>query len=155
MKKIKFLIKRFVLVTFAGLVYKYVPIRFPPVPSVSAIITKGKDILVVKLTYKNGYEIPGGVLQKGESFQEALVREVYEETGLKVKSFKYFGSYKANDDHPVVNNTYVVKAVGTLRDSKEGTPMWVNPKEIFPQLVFSDNKQAVKDFLRIKNLRSM
>lgn len=150
MKRLKFLLKRFVLVSFASFVYKYIPIKLPPVPSVAGIITQGDKILVVKLTYKDGFEIPGGVLQKGESFEKGLIREIKEETGLRVKTVKYFGSYYVNDDYPNVNNTYLVTADGKLKSSKEGTPMWVKPKEIMPKLVFSDNKQAVEDLLKIK-----
>jgi len=36
------------------------------------------------------YSIPGGHLEKGESFEEAAIKEVLEETGLKIKNPKVF-----------------------------------------------------------------
>ncbi|MGB0386543.1 MAG: NUDIX domain-containing protein [Ardenticatenaceae bacterium] len=39
-------------------------------------------LLIVKPTYKAGWEIPGGIIEKNESPREACVREVQEELGL-------------------------------------------------------------------------
>lgn len=154
MDKIKFLIKRFFLVTVAGAMYKYLPIKFPPIPSASAIITKGAKILVVRLTYKNGYGLPGGVLQKQEGFEDGVKREVFEETGLRITSLNYFHSYYTWHDYPTVNNTYIARASGNLRKSKEGIPEWHDPKEVVDKMVFPDNQQAVKDFLKNKTISS-
>jgi 8-oxo-dGTP pyrophosphatase MutT (NUDIX family) len=41
-------------------------------------------VLIVKPTYKPPWQIPGGVVEAGESPREACIREVYEELGLHV-----------------------------------------------------------------------
>lgn len=50
------------------------------------------QILVVKNTLNNRYEFPGGGVEIHEAFGDALVREVWEETGLnvRVESFVMF-----------------------------------------------------------------
>ena len=49
---------------------------------------QGKYLLLKRngTAKRNGYkwELPGGKLEKNESFQEALYREVLEETGIKI-----------------------------------------------------------------------
>jgi len=40
------------------------------------------QLLVVNPTYKETWEIPGGVVERNESPREAVIREVYEELGL-------------------------------------------------------------------------
>ena len=41
-------------------------------------------ILLVKPTYKDGWEIPGGYVEKGESPRAAAIREVAEELGADI-----------------------------------------------------------------------
>ena len=51
-------------------------------PSVYGVIIKDKKILLVPQW--DGYDFPGGGVELGETMDEALVREVKEETGLTV-----------------------------------------------------------------------
>lgn len=52
----------------------------------NAVIIQNDAILVVKFDDETGphFNLPGGGVEAGESIQEALVREVYEETCAKV-----------------------------------------------------------------------
>lgn len=50
------------------------------------VIERGDGaILLIRQTYRNGWGLPGGLLQKGESPAEAAVREVREEVGLEIE----------------------------------------------------------------------
>lgn len=46
------------------------------------------QVMLVKPTYKNGWEIPGGVIEDDESPRQACEREVLEEIGLQVQITK-------------------------------------------------------------------
>ncbi len=61
----------------------------------SAAIIKDNHILMVKMQ-RDGrvwWSLPGGGLEEGESFEEAVVREVKEETNLTVKAGRHLFSY--------------------------------------------------------------
>ncbi|MCL7387375.1 MAG: NUDIX hydrolase [Thaumarchaeota archaeon] len=59
-----------------------------PVVAVGALILQDHNILLVKRVNEPGkgkWSIPGGAVELGESLKDAVVREVYEETGLVVE----------------------------------------------------------------------
>ena len=63
-------------------------------PAVITAIIKDGKILMAKHSYgiKNRYGLIAGFIEAGETLEEGVEREIYEEVGLKVKNIKYFGS---------------------------------------------------------------
>lgn len=51
--------------------------------SVYGVVISGKDVLLVPQW--DGFDIPGGGIKIGEGLEEALTREVFEETGIHVQ----------------------------------------------------------------------
>lgn len=64
-----------------------------PEPTVGATIinSEGKVLLCKSHKWGNRYVIPGGHIELGETMEEALKREVFEETGLTVKDIRMLG----------------------------------------------------------------
>jgi len=64
-----------------------------PEPTVSAIIfnPEGKILLCKSHKWGNKYVIPGGHIELGEKMEDALIREVLEETGLHIYDIKLIG----------------------------------------------------------------
>ena len=59
-----------------------------PLVGVGAVIVRDKEVLLIKRAAppKEGYySIPGGLVEVGERVEDAVRREVYEETGLKIE----------------------------------------------------------------------
>lgn len=70
----------------------------------------------------------GGHLEEGETKEQALIREVREETGLKVLSYLYCGELLfINDDYEEIIYLYKVNSFsGELIECDEGTLKWID-----------------------------
>lgn len=59
--------------------------RVRVVCSAGGLIVKDNKVLLVKISYgenKGYWMLPGGIVEEGETFEEAAIREVQEETGI-------------------------------------------------------------------------
>lgn len=68
---------------------------FPRIePCVIVLVERGEKILLVRHTYRNQdiFACVAGFIEAGESAENAVFREVLEETGIKIKNIRYKGS---------------------------------------------------------------
>lgn len=79
------------------------------------------QIRVRKHYVRYGVNLPGGAIELGESALEALVREFYEETGIKVRAekllnvyTKYSDSYPNGDEAQVLTILYLVSSENSI-----------------------------------------
>lgn len=56
-----------------------------------------------QMTIPNMWEFPGGKVEKGESLQDAIEREIYEELDCKVEAIEVFNSNTHEYDNVIVN----------------------------------------------------
>ncbi len=143
-------IRALLLAKLIRLLYFILREEVRPVISVSAIIVRQNKFLVLDLTYFKGYCLPGGHVNAGETLEEALEREVSEETGLRIVAQKYFNSY-ANYFHkfPKICTSFIVEAEGKLKDSEEGKLLWLTAAELKGKFAYKDNEMALKDYLSL------
>lgn len=61
------------------------------------VLIDGNKILLIRHTYVPGWQFPGGGVDPGETMQNAMEREVFEETGYRVTGdVELFGIYHNN-----------------------------------------------------------
>ena len=74
------------------------------VGSGTLIINSDDEVLLIKRTDNNKWGIPGGSCELGETFEEAAVREAYEETGLIINKLSLFSIFSGMDMHHIYPN---------------------------------------------------
>lgn len=64
------------------------------VSAVGAVCFYGDKIVIVFAQNKNSWTLPGGGVEKGETVEEAVIREVKEETNMRVLHQKIIGVHE-------------------------------------------------------------
>ena len=102
--------------------------------TILCLIRRGNEILLqnrLKPDWK-GYTLPGGQVEPGESFVDACIREMQEETGLTVLHPQLCGvkQFPSHGHRYVVMLFRTSEFTGTLRSSEEGEMRWVRRDQI-------------------------
>lgn len=91
------------------------------------LLDKNNKVLLGKRknSYRSGYYgLPGGRVERNESLEESAKRELFEETGLKVKKLEYLGTVR---DLQEDNHTFIHFAF--LCNDFLGTPILAEPEK--------------------------
>ncbi|MDO5136309.1 MAG: NUDIX domain-containing protein [Eubacteriales bacterium] len=97
------------------------------------MVCDGDQVLALDKVGKDyaGTTFPGGHVEAGETFAEAVIREVYEETGLKIRHPVLRGIYHwyRAGEHQVGLIYRADEFEGELRSSQEGRVYWISREE--------------------------
>ena len=109
-------------------------------------------VLIERKNAPHGMALPGGFVEIGERVEDALVREMREETGLDVQKVRLFGVYSDPARDPrfhTVSITYECIATGVPKGADDAKVAHIVPLEEIPwdRLVF-DHAQILQDFVR-------
>lgn len=111
--------------------------------AMKAVIVKDGKILLLReaATYGDGtqrgrYHMPGGRIEAGENFEEALRREIREETGLEVdiKHPIYVGEWRPvirDMEHQIIGVFFVCspKTTKITLSTEHDDYQWIDPKK--------------------------
>jgi len=122
-----------------------------PRPCVGALIVREGKVLLArraKEPYLGWWDIPGGFMEAGETPEEALAREVLEETGLRARAFRLLAIFPDTygaEGAPTLNLHYLVEV-----DAGEPCPQsdvadlrWFGPDELPREIAFANGRQAL------------
>jgi 8-oxo-dGTP pyrophosphatase MutT (NUDIX family) len=88
----------------------------------------GEAIGVSRKDNKDIFGLPGGKIELGETKEQAIAREVFEETGILLKGFDYLFSAPEGEYyvHCFVSTDYVQ----LMLPKEEGVVEWLKPSEL-------------------------
>jgi len=122
--------------------------------TVDAVIEKNGKLLLVKRAnppFEGAYALPGGFVEAGETVEEAVAREVKEETGLRTAVIGLFGVYSDPARDPRGHTVSVVFRLairgGSLMGGDDAAEAAFFPIQDLPPLAF-DHGQVVRDYLK-------
>jgi ADP-ribose pyrophosphatase YjhB (NUDIX family) len=120
--------------------------------SVAAIITNDENqtlLLDHVLRTGSGWGIPGGFIKRGEQLEEALQREIREETGLELESVNVL-RVRTLDRH--IEALFTAKAVGKAQvKSREINAVGWFTVETLPENMSRAHISFIREVLRSKN----
>jgi 8-oxo-dGTP diphosphatase len=127
-----------------------------PIAGVGAVITNyaGQVVLVRrgKPPREGQWSIPGGRIEWGETIEEALLREIMEETGLTVQVERLIDvvDFVARDASGVVTGHYVlidfkvVQLSGELRAGSDAAEVcWANPGMLERYALWEETRRII------------
>ncbi|MBT7902809.1 NUDIX hydrolase [Candidatus Woesearchaeota archaeon] len=129
------------------------------IETVDAIALYGSEIILIqRRDYPSGIAIPGGHVDPGESLDDAVVRELREETNLGVKSMKKFGVYSTPGRDPrgkYRSTVYVCKTYGIPEagsDAKSIVRIKLKDLDNYKESFAFDHHQILSDYKSKNNL---
>jgi ADP-ribose pyrophosphatase YjhB (NUDIX family) len=121
-----------------------------PIPTVDLIIEYNEGIILIKR--KNppeGWALPGGFVDYGESLEAAAVREAKEETGLNVELLRQFRAYsdpKRDPRHHTITIVFIAKAKGKAIAGDDAKEIGIFHKNTLPDQIAFDHRDIINDY---------
>jgi 8-oxo-dGTP diphosphatase len=124
-----------------------------PVLTVDGVIIKNHSIVLVKRSkppFEGQYALPGGFVEYGETVELALIREIVEETGLKVKIKNLIGVYSDPNRDPrghIISLAFRAQIIGgELSSGSDASEVRLFDIRNLPRLAF-DHEKIIQDAL--------
>ena len=113
----------------------------------AVVLNEEGEILLIKGP-KRGWELPGGIIELGETIQQGIKREVKEESGVDIEITKFCGIYQ-NLTQNICSTCWLAKRIGgQLRTSEESLEVgFYTIEEALNKVTWSNFKERILKIL--------
>ena len=124
--------------------------RKGPLLTVDLIIELNEGIVLIKR--KNppeGWALPGGFVEYGETLEYAAIREAKEETGLDVKLMRQFHLYsdpERDPRHHTVTTVFLAQAAGKAVAGDDAKEVGAFQRDNLPVRIAFDHRDILNDY---------
>jgi 8-oxo-dGTP diphosphatase len=119
--------------------------------TVDCIIRYEEGIILIERRYPpKGWALPGGFCEVGETVEQAVRREMKEETGLELENLKQFHVYSDPGRDPRLHTASVVFTAdgkGELLGGSDAKVAKVFKLDALPEVIPFDHREIVQDYL--------
>jgi len=110
-------------------------------------------VLIERKNSPQGWAIPGGFVDYGESLEEAAVREAKEETSLEVELLEQLHTYSDPKRDPrfhTVSTVFIARATGTPIGADDAKRAGAFGENNLPSPMVFDHPQILRDYFIYK-----
>jgi len=127
-----------------------------PIPTVDIIIEipGGGIVLIRRKHAPEGWAIPGGFVDYGESLEEAAVREAKEETSLEITLIRQMHTYSRPDRDPrrhTISTVFIAEAGGQPNASDDAAAVGIFYRDRLPEPLAFDHQDILRDYFKSKD----
>jgi 8-oxo-dGTP pyrophosphatase MutT (NUDIX family) len=127
----------------------------PSTVGVRLLMVRDNQILLVNHVYEDKWYLPGGIVEKGETLDQAARREALEEVGATLDDLRLFGTYTnfkdGRNDHIIVFVSEQFSLNGESDHEIEAMAYYL--LDSLPESVSTGSENRVRDYLRGEGVR--
>ena len=115
------------------------------------VLVKHQNKWLCTIHKRRGVEFPGGKVEPGETLEEAAVREVFEETGVRVKNLNWFAQYVVHGEllfNKTVFTAQFVSQEAITFDLETSGMLWLTDEQL-------NNQQNLSFYMKDEGMKKM